>query len=97
MYGNIAVYLKYCAICLNIDYTLRCLEYISSVSSPWCVCFTCCCNSHSVCFVFFHYNSKSKSSFFPVSSWLRRQQNCTLSILEFGLFFEQTTAFLSFI
>ena len=25
---------KYCAVCLNIDYTLICLEYICSVSSP---------------------------------------------------------------
>jgi len=32
--GNIAVYIKYCAVCLKIDYTLRCLEYIFSVSSP---------------------------------------------------------------
>jgi len=34
VYGNIAVYIKYCAVCLKIDYTLRCLEYICSVSSP---------------------------------------------------------------
>jgi len=27
VYENIALFLKYCAICLNIDYTLRCLEY----------------------------------------------------------------------
>ena len=25
---------KYCAVCLKIDYTLRCLEYICSVYSP---------------------------------------------------------------
>jgi len=30
VYGNIAVYIKYCAVCLNIEYTLRCLEYICS-------------------------------------------------------------------
>ena len=28
------VYLKYCAVCLKIEYSLRCLEYICSVSSP---------------------------------------------------------------
>jgi len=28
------VYWKYRAICLKIDYKLRCLEYICSVSSP---------------------------------------------------------------
>ena len=33
MYGNIAMYIKYCSVCLKIDYTLRCLEYICSVSS----------------------------------------------------------------
>jgi len=33
VYGNIAVYIKYCPVCLKIDYTLRCLEYIYSVSS----------------------------------------------------------------
>jgi len=32
LYGNIAVYIKDCAVCLKIDYTLRCLEYICSVS-----------------------------------------------------------------
>ena len=26
------VYIKYCTVCLKIDYTLRCLEYICSVS-----------------------------------------------------------------
>jgi len=34
VFGNIAVYIKYCVVCLKIDYTLRCLEYICSVSSP---------------------------------------------------------------
>jgi len=34
VYGNIAVYIKYCAVCLKIDYTLRCLEYICSVPLP---------------------------------------------------------------
>jgi len=34
VYGNIAVYIKYCAVCLKTDYTLRCLEYTCSVSSP---------------------------------------------------------------
>jgi len=34
VYGHIAVYINYCAVCLNIDYTLRCLEYMFSVSSP---------------------------------------------------------------
>jgi len=34
MYGTIAVYIKYCPVCLKIDYTLICLEYICSVSSP---------------------------------------------------------------
>ena len=34
MYGNIEVYITYCAVCLKIDYTLRCLEYIYSVSAP---------------------------------------------------------------
>ena len=34
MYGNSAVYIKYSAVCLKIDYTLRCLEYICSVVSP---------------------------------------------------------------
>jgi len=28
MYGNIAVYVKYCGVCLKIDYTLRCYQYI---------------------------------------------------------------------
>ena len=34
VYGNIAVYIKYSAVCLKIDYTLRCLEYICSEISP---------------------------------------------------------------
>jgi len=34
VHGNIAVYIKYYAVCLKIDYTLRCLEYICLVSSP---------------------------------------------------------------
>jgi len=34
VYGNIAVYIKYCDDCLKIDYTVRCLEYICSVSAP---------------------------------------------------------------
>jgi len=34
VYGNIAVYINYCTVCLKVDYTLRCLEYICSVSSP---------------------------------------------------------------
>jgi len=34
VYGNIAVYINYCAVCLKIDYTLRCLEYMCSQSSP---------------------------------------------------------------
>ena len=34
VYGNIVVYIKYCTLCLKIDYTLRCLEYICSVYSP---------------------------------------------------------------
>ena len=34
VYGNIVVYIQYCAVCLKIDYTLQCLEYIGSVSSP---------------------------------------------------------------
>ena len=34
MYENIAVYIKYCTVCLKIEYTPRCLEYICSVSSP---------------------------------------------------------------
>jgi len=34
VYGNIAVYRKYCVVCPNKDYTLRCLEYMCSVSSP---------------------------------------------------------------
>ena len=33
MYGNIEVYIKYCAVCLKIEYTLRCVEYICSASS----------------------------------------------------------------
>jgi len=28
------VYIKYCAVCLKRDYTLRCLEYICPVSLP---------------------------------------------------------------
>jgi len=28
VYGDIAVYIKNCIVCLKIDYTLRCLEYI---------------------------------------------------------------------
>ena len=35
VYGIIAVYIKYCAVCLKIDYTLRWFEYICSVSSPF--------------------------------------------------------------
>jgi len=27
VYGNITVFIKYFAVCLKIDYTLRCLEY----------------------------------------------------------------------
>ena len=34
VYENITVYIKYCTVCLKIDYALRCLEYICSVSSP---------------------------------------------------------------
>ena len=34
VYGNIVVFIKYCAVCLKIDYTLSRLEYICSVSSP---------------------------------------------------------------
>ena len=34
VYGNIAMYITYCAVCLYMDFTLRCLEYICSVSSP---------------------------------------------------------------
>ena len=34
MYGNIAVYVQYCVVCLKIDYTLRCLECMCSVPSP---------------------------------------------------------------
>ena len=34
VYGNITMYVHYCAVCLKIDYTLRCLEYMCSVSSP---------------------------------------------------------------
>ena len=33
VYGNIVMYTKYCAV-YKIDYTLRCLEYICSGSSP---------------------------------------------------------------
>jgi len=33
LYGNSVVYIQYCAVCLKIDYTLRCLEYICSLSS----------------------------------------------------------------
>jgi len=40
MYGKIEVCVKYCVVCLKIDYTLQCLEYICSISSvtiktPW--------------------------------------------------------------
>ena len=28
VHGHIAVYINYCAVCLEIEYTLRCLEYI---------------------------------------------------------------------
>jgi len=35
MYGKNTVYIKYCDVCLNIDYILRCLEYMCSVSSPF--------------------------------------------------------------
>jgi len=28
VYITIAVYINYCDVCLKIDYTLRCLEYI---------------------------------------------------------------------
>jgi len=28
LYRNIAVHIKYCAVCLKINYTLRCLEYM---------------------------------------------------------------------
>jgi len=35
VYGNIAVHIRYCAVCLQIEYTLTCLEYICSVSSPF--------------------------------------------------------------
>ena len=34
VYGNIAVYIKYCAVCLKINYTLKRLEYMCSVSLP---------------------------------------------------------------
>ena len=34
VYGNIVLYIKYCAVYLKINYTLRCLEYICLVSSP---------------------------------------------------------------
>jgi len=34
LYGSIAVYIKFCAVCVKIDYTLICWEYICSVSSP---------------------------------------------------------------
>jgi len=33
MYGNIAVNITYCAVCLKIDYTLRCSQYMCTVSS----------------------------------------------------------------
>jgi len=33
VYGNFAVYMRYFAVCLKVDYTLKCLEYICSVSS----------------------------------------------------------------
>ena len=28
VYGNIAVYINYCAVCLTIDYTPICLDYV---------------------------------------------------------------------
>ena len=31
VYGNTAAYIKYCAVCLKIDYTLSCLEYLFSI------------------------------------------------------------------
>jgi len=34
VYGNIAVYIKYCNVCPKIDYTLRYLEYMCPVSPP---------------------------------------------------------------
>ena len=33
VWGNTAVYIQYCVVCLKIDYTLICLEYICTVSS----------------------------------------------------------------
>jgi len=35
VYRNSAVYIKCGSVCLKIDYTLRCLEYICSVYSPF--------------------------------------------------------------
>ena len=34
VYGNIAMLKKIALVCLKIDYTIRCLDYICSVSSP---------------------------------------------------------------
>jgi len=34
VYGKNEVYIKYCAVCLKIEYTLRCLEYMCSFFSP---------------------------------------------------------------
>jgi len=34
VYGNSAVYIKYCAACLKIDYTLRCLDNMCWASLP---------------------------------------------------------------
>ena len=34
LFGNIPVYIKYCTVCFKIDYTLRCVEYICSLSPP---------------------------------------------------------------
>jgi len=33
VYGNIALYIKYCVVCLNMEYTLTCLDYTCSISS----------------------------------------------------------------
>jgi len=35
VYKHIAVYIIYFSVCLKKDYTLRCWEYICSVSSPY--------------------------------------------------------------
>ena len=45
VYGSIAVNIKHCAVCLKLDYTLRCLENICSVSSS-------CFRKYVVCHVF---------------------------------------------